>query len=146
MLRFTGEKMSKSVGNIATLREALDEWGRETLLLFFLGGHWRKPIDFSEETMEQAAAQRRDVPERVSRAAGRGRRGELGSEFVDALEDDFDTPRALAIAARVGIRAASGLARRALEVFGLGSLAERAGGAAGDRRPGGGAGRGARDA
>ena len=52
-----GEKMSKSVGNIATLREALDEWGRETLLVFFLGGHWRKPIDFSEETMAQAAAQ-----------------------------------------------------------------------------------------
>ena len=35
---FTGEKMSKSVGNIATIREVLDEWGRETLLVFFLGG------------------------------------------------------------------------------------------------------------
>src|SRR5689334_6865554 len=57
MLRFTGEKMSKSAGNIATLRETLDEWGRETLLVFFLGGHWRKPIDFSPETMAQAAAQ-----------------------------------------------------------------------------------------
>src|SRR5437762_1049912 len=57
MLRFTGEKMSKSLGNIATLRETLDEWGRETLLVFFLGGHWRKPIDFSPETMAQAAAQ-----------------------------------------------------------------------------------------
>ena len=57
MLRFTGEKMSKSVGNIATIREALDEWGRETILVFFLTGHWRKPIDFSDETMAQAAAQ-----------------------------------------------------------------------------------------
>ena len=36
MLRFTGEKMSKSLGNIETIQEVLDEWGRETVLLFFL--------------------------------------------------------------------------------------------------------------
>jgi len=46
MLRFTGEKMSKSVGNIASIRETLDEWGPETTLVFFLTAHWRKPIDF----------------------------------------------------------------------------------------------------
>src|SRR3954469_13406844 len=57
MLRFVGEKMSKSTGNVLTIREALDEWGRETLLLFFLTGHWRKPIDLSEETLTQAKAQ-----------------------------------------------------------------------------------------
>jgi len=57
MLRFTGEKMSKSLGNVSTIRSALDEWGRETVLLFLLTAHWRKPIDFSPETMEQAAAQ-----------------------------------------------------------------------------------------
>ena len=56
MLRFTGEKMSKSLGNVATLRDALDEWGRETLLLFFLGAHWRKPVDYSDDTLAQAAA------------------------------------------------------------------------------------------
>ena len=64
MLEFTGEKMSKSLGNVVTLRDALEEWGRETLLLFFLTGHWRKPLDFSEETMAQAKAQVDDVPER----------------------------------------------------------------------------------
>ena len=57
MLRLTGEKMSKSLGNIATLQEVLDEWGRETLLLFFMTAHWRKPIDFSQETMAAARAQ-----------------------------------------------------------------------------------------
>ena len=36
MLRFTGEKMSKSSGNVETIREALDEWGREAILVFFL--------------------------------------------------------------------------------------------------------------
>ncbi len=57
MLRFTGEKMSKSLGNVTTIREVLDTWGRETALVFFLTAHWRKPIDFSEETMAAAAAQ-----------------------------------------------------------------------------------------
>ena len=56
MLEFTGEKMAKSVGNVVTLREALDEYGRETLLLLFLGAHWRKPMDFSDEALAQAAA------------------------------------------------------------------------------------------
>src|SRR4029079_8421915 len=57
MLRFTGEKMSKSLGNVETIQEELDEWGRETVLLFFLTAHWRSPLDFSDETMEQAKAQ-----------------------------------------------------------------------------------------
>ncbi len=95
MLQLTGDKMSKSLGNIATIREVLDRWGRETALVFFLGGHWRKPIDFSDETMEQAAAQAegfRDVfrePERASEATG--------SAFAAALDDDFNTPAALAL-------------------------------------------------
>src|ERR1051325_8681338 len=57
MLRLTGEKMSKSLGNVATLRDVVEQWGRETLLLFFLTAHWSKPIDFSDETMAQARAQ-----------------------------------------------------------------------------------------
>src|ERR671933_1096673 len=57
MLEFTGEKMSKSVGNVVSLREALDEWGRETLLLYFMTAHWRKPIGFNDEVLEQAASE-----------------------------------------------------------------------------------------
>src|SRR6184192_2416466 len=57
MLAFTGEKMSKSVGNIATLREVLDDWGREAILLFFMTGHWRKPIDFDREALGRARTQ-----------------------------------------------------------------------------------------
>ena len=68
MLRFTGEKMSKSLGNVETIREVLDEWGAETALVFFLTGHWRKPIDFSPATMSAARAQAETLPQR---AAGR---------------------------------------------------------------------------
>src|SRR5215210_5516315 len=56
MLRFTGEKMSKSVGNVETIEAVLDEWGAETALLFFLTAHWRSPIDFSGERMAAARA------------------------------------------------------------------------------------------
>src|SRR3954470_11979623 len=96
MLRFTGEKMSKSLGNIATLREVLDEWGRETLLVFFLGGHWRKPIDFSRDTMEQTAA-RAETFRNAFRQAPVAAADDAWQPFVEALDNDFDTPRALAI-------------------------------------------------
>ncbi len=121
MLRFTGEKMSKSAGNIATLREVLDEWGRETLLVFFLGGHWRKPIDFSAETMAQAAAQAegfRDVFRAASQPAAAG-----GWErFTAALDDDFNTPAALAVLHEWRDH---DLLRAGLDVFGLASLGAR---------------------
>src|SRR3954452_22726199 len=57
MLRTVGEKMSKSVGNIVTLREAFETWGRETVLVFLLSAHWRSPMDLSEQTLESARAQ-----------------------------------------------------------------------------------------
>jgi cysteinyl-tRNA synthetase len=118
MLRFTGEKMSKSVGNIATIRETLDEWGREAILVFFLNGHWRKPIDFSPETMAQAAAQAESF-RNVFRGASEPR-GDWDS-FAAALEDDFNTPEALAL--MHGWRDHE-LLRQALGLFGLESLAE----------------------
>jgi cysteinyl-tRNA synthetase len=120
ILRVTGEKMSKSVGNIASIREVLDEWGREALLVFFLGGHWRKPIDFSPETMAQAAAQAEGF-----RNVFRGSSEPVGEwePFVAALDDDFNTTEALAL--MHGWRDHE-LLRRALGVFGLASLAVQA--------------------
>jgi cysteinyl-tRNA synthetase len=119
MLRFTGEKMSKSLGNVATIREVIDEWGAATALLFFLTAHWRKPIDFSEETMTAARAQAETL-----RNALRGETRATGEwqALVDALEDDFNTPAALALMhewARIG---ALDELRRALDVFGLAGL------------------------
>jgi cysteinyl-tRNA synthetase len=118
MLRLSGEKMSKSLGNIVSLREALEEWGRETMLVYFLGGHWRKPIDFSAEATAQASAQAESF-----RNVFRGP-SEPGGEwdaFAAALDDDFNTPEALAV--MHGWRDHE-LLLRGLEVFGLESLAE----------------------
>jgi cysteinyl-tRNA synthetase len=121
LLRFTGTKMSKSEGNIVTIRDALERWGRETLLVFFLTGHWSKPIDFSDETIAAAEARVerfRDVFRGPSEPAADGE----WERFAAALEDDFNTPEALAVMHRWRDHE---LLRRALDVFALGSLAEQ---------------------
>jgi cysteinyl-tRNA synthetase len=120
LLRFTGSKMSKSEGNVVTLREALDRWGREAILVYFMTGHWSKPIDFSEETM--AAAQARVDRFRDVFRGDPQPRGDW-NDFAAALEDDFNTADALAVLHRWGDRE---LLRRALDVFGLAALAEAA--------------------
>jgi cysteinyl-tRNA synthetase len=118
LLRFTGSKMSKSEGNIVTIREAVERWGREPILVYFMTGHWSKPIDFSEEVMEaaQARVERfRDLFRSESQPVGDW------EEFASALDDDFNTPDALAVLH--GWRDHD-LLRRALDIFGLASLAE----------------------
>jgi cysteinyl-tRNA synthetase len=124
MLRFTGEKMSKSLGNVAGLRETVEEWGRETLLVFFLTAHWRKPIDFSEETLASAKAQAEGFRNafRLGAHAGAGE-GEW-SRLEQALEEDFSTPEALAVLHDWRAQGGLHLLRRGLAVFGLESLAE----------------------
>jgi cysteinyl-tRNA synthetase len=120
MLEFTGEKMAKSVGNAVTLRDAIDEWGRETLLILFLGAHWRKPMDYSEEALAAASARAdrlREVFRNPSEPAPEG----AWERFAGALDDDFNTPEALA---ELHEWRDHELLRRALDVFGLGSLAE----------------------
>ncbi len=120
LLRFTGEKMSKSLGNVATIREVIDEWGAETTLLFFLTAHWRKPIDFSEETMAAAEARAESFREAFRNPSVPAAEGEW-ERFAAALDDDFNTPEALAV--MHGWRDHE-LLRRGLAVFGLESLAD----------------------
>ena len=124
MLRFTGEKMSKSIGNVATIRETLDEWGREAVLVFFLTASWRKPIDFSPETMAQAVARRDTLRNAFTLAAADHDESGWGS-FAARLEDDFDTPAALAVLHEWASTGQLELLRRGLRVFGLESLSER---------------------
>jgi cysteinyl-tRNA synthetase len=120
LLRFVGSKMSKSEGNVVTIREALEQWGRETVLVYFLTGHWSKPIDFSDETLAAATARVDGFREVFRGDSVPAAEGEW-ERFEAALDDDFNTPEALAVLH--GWRDHD-LLRRALELFGLGSLAE----------------------
>jgi cysteinyl-tRNA synthetase len=119
MLQFGGEKMSKSLGNVITLRDAIDEWGPETLLMLFLGAHWRKPMDYTDETLAAAKA-RADGLREIFRNPSTGEGS--WNDLVEALEDDFNTPQALAVMHEWRDH---DLLRPGLELFGLGALAEQ---------------------
>src|SRR6266496_2471300 len=96
LLEFGGEKMSKSLGNDVSLRNVLDTWGREVVLVLFMTAHWHRPIDFNDDTLAQAKAQWLGFQGafRVPRAAPPP--GEWG-RLVHALDDDFNTAEALAV-------------------------------------------------
>jgi cysteinyl-tRNA synthetase len=120
MLELAGEKMAKSVGNVRTLRAAIDTWGRDALLLYFLTGQWRKPIDFTPEVMAAAQARAegfRDVFRNPHEPAPPG----AWERFEAALDDDFNTPSALAVMHEWRDH---DLLHRALSIFGLESLAD----------------------
>ena len=121
MLRFAGEEMHKSAGNDISLTDALDRWGRETLLLFFLSGHWRKPLDYSEQTLTAARARAAGFRE-VFRNPSVTAPDDAWDRFAAALDDDFNTPDALAV---IHEWRDHHLLRAALRIFGLDSLAEQ---------------------
>jgi cysteinyl-tRNA synthetase len=123
LLEFTGEKMSKSLGNVVSLRNAVERWGHETLLLYFLTAAWRKPIDFNDEVMEQARAQWRSFGQAIyeSRPA---RPSTPWETFAAALEDDFNTPEALAVLHEWRAASQLDLLQRGLDFFGLGFVPE----------------------
>jgi len=119
MLELDAAKMSKSLGNVVTLRNVLDVWGREALLVFHLAGHWSKPVDFDDEVMAQAAARAEGIRD-VFRNPSEPARVGSWERFAAALDDDFNTPQALAVMHEWRDHE---LLRRALAIFGLESLA-----------------------
>jgi len=151
MIQFTGEKMAKSVGNIAPLHEVIDAYGAEAVVMYIASGHYRQPLAFSEQELL-------DAGRRVGRIRDALRRLEEGvssppemaplrEAFFTALARDFNTPAALASLfewVREANRRAGGVGdgdlREMLEVLGLGSLSALGSGgesAGGDREAAG---------
>jgi cysteinyl-tRNA synthetase len=100
MVRLEGEKMAKSVGNIFLLHEALAAHGRDALILYFCAGHYRQPIAYSEERLAEAARSVERIRDAGRRLVAGGSPVELAplrEAFFDALAEDFNTPRALAV-------------------------------------------------
>jgi cysteinyl-tRNA synthetase len=110
MIQFTGEKMAKSVGNIALLHEVLAEHGPQTILMYLLAGHYRQPLAFSDAALEQAQGnvnRIREAARRLSRGDSPKNLEALRDRFFDALARDFNTAEALAVL-NEWIRAATG--------------------------------------
>ncbi|MFC1966932.1 cysteine--tRNA ligase [Chloroflexota bacterium] len=105
MVQFGAEKMSKSLGNLITIKEALSKYSADAIRLFILNSHYRSPLTYSEELLE--AAEKR--AERLAHAYSRSSSGEstksplpmqvikaCEEQFFAAMDDDFNTARALA--------------------------------------------------
>ncbi|HWT92858.1 MAG TPA: cysteine--tRNA ligase [Solirubrobacteraceae bacterium] len=132
MLQLGGEKMSKSVGNIDLLADAVERWGRDTLVLFFSTARYRQPIQYTDDALGAARARVEGIREAGRRLVGGEDSPEdlvpLRDRFFDALRDDFNTPAALAVLAewigeankREGV--GDGHLREMLEVLGLENL------------------------
>ncbi len=99
MLRLGTEKMSKSLGNIISLPEALEFYDPQALRLFFLSSHYRSPLFYSEESVR---SQERAI-QRLRQASGANsddgpllEAAQFRERFIEAMDDDLNTPRALA--------------------------------------------------
>jgi len=138
MIEIDAEKMSKSEGNIFQLSEALDRYGREAVVDYLVSGHYRQPLAFGPEQMEQAVARVERLRNFFREQPAAGEHGEVDSfveeraaAFRDALAEDFNTPRAMAEAFELVAEAnrrrlpgASAALREMLALLGLDSLAE----------------------
>jgi cysteinyl-tRNA synthetase len=125
MIETDAAKMSKSEGNIFQLGEALDRYGREAVVAYLISGHYRQPLAFGSEQMDEAVARVERLrnffrehpvggetgegsseqqrggsgepsPVSPSRTPAEGSAGSRLASFRDALADDFNTPRAMA--------------------------------------------------
>ncbi len=102
MVTVNGEKMSKSLGNFITLRDAIDRYGPEVLKMWFLTSHYRSPIDMSEERIKSAGKMYEKISMWIGKLSENPGDNSL-DEFADRLEkgvfealaDDINTPNAL---------------------------------------------------
>jgi cysteinyl-tRNA synthetase len=94
-------KMSKSLGNIVALHAALEDVGRDTLIMYFCGGHYRRPMPWRDDVLDAAASRVktfREAGRRLRRGASPDDMRAHRDAFFAALADDFNTPEALAAA------------------------------------------------
>ena len=109
-----GEKMSKSLGNIIRIRDVISKYGGEVLRYFLLSAHYRSPLDYSEKALDRARrsynslknslmlldmeiAYLKTFGERRNLTNARTVMDEFFQRFVNAMEDDMNTPKALAV-------------------------------------------------
>ena len=110
-LTINGEKMSKSLGNFISIKDALKKYEADAIRFFILSSHYRSQIDYNEDAMQQAQSSVMKIRETLdvlhelleeAEEDGEAAKAEINrieeakKKFISAMEDDFNTPRALA--------------------------------------------------
>ena len=116
LLSIKGQEMHKSLGNFVPIQEAIQKVGVEALRVLYASTHYRSPLDYTEETLVQAASLARRFRrafDQLQLATGNKSESkaeistvkvqvdEARTEFFTAMDDDFNTPRALAAYIRI---------------------------------------------
>jgi cysteinyl-tRNA synthetase len=100
-VRVDNEKMSKSLGNFFTIREVLKKYDAEVVRFFILRAHYRSPLNYSDQHLDDAkgALTRLYTALKLVPAAAQAVdwNDAYGQRFKSAMEDDFNTPEAVAV-------------------------------------------------
>ncbi len=101
LLHLDREKMSKSQGNLVTIREALTKYSPDAIRLGLMNAHYRGPGYYSDEGLAGAEAAADRLRQAAQAAPNAGAGGKLDptasrKQFIEAMDDDLNTPRALA--------------------------------------------------
>ena len=103
LVQLGGDKMSKSLGNLITIKQALANYSPDALRIFILSSHYRSPLTYSEEGLEASERGVERLLRVVSRDDPAGGKGEAFNaepyrkQFIEAMDDDFNTAKALGI-------------------------------------------------
>jgi len=102
LLQMGEDKMSKSLGNLITVKEALERCSPDAIRLFILGSHYRNPLTYSEETLEAAETGMERLRQAVRDRGETGGKAVLDSEpfkrrFAESMDDDFNAAQAIAV-------------------------------------------------
>jgi len=100
LLQLGEDKMSKSLGNLVSVEEALDNYSPDAIRLYFLSSHYRSPLSYTDEgcdAMERSADRLRNALSAESQEGGKAMDpAPFREQFLEGMDDDLNTPRALA--------------------------------------------------
>ncbi|MGH2569427.1 MAG: cysteine--tRNA ligase [Bacteroidota bacterium] len=108
LVTVNGQKMSKSLGNFVTLKDAFEKFDPLVVRFFILQSHYRSTLDFSDEAIESAGKGLKRLVETLDRISNEIKKGKVGNiqfteleeykkRFFDAMNDDFNTPQAIGV-------------------------------------------------
>ncbi len=103
-LKVNGQKMAKSLGNFITIKDFLKENDSRTLRLLIIKSHYRSPLDYNEKLLSQTKRELERIDEFIDKLKNTKTKGkpqkitkDLEKQFKSAMEDDFNTPQAIAL-------------------------------------------------